>query len=111
MSSTFGSLMNITPLICLSVDSMLGFSCSNEKVTVKFYCNTVQFVVPLCAIPGLYTSLMESLLMCEQNDEAIPLVVSSSIDSALLQVFYWFPLSTIFMQLVGSLFYAKSDAQ
>jgi hypothetical protein len=47
MCLTFGSLMNITPLIRLSVESMLGFSCSHEKGTVKFRCKTVQSVVPL----------------------------------------------------------------
>jgi hypothetical protein len=47
MSSTSGYLMNITPLIHLSVESMLGFSCSNEKVTINFFCNVLKFVVPL----------------------------------------------------------------
>jgi hypothetical protein len=54
MSSNFGSLMNITPLICLSVESMLGLSCSNEKVTVKFCCNIVQSVVPLHNSSSIY---------------------------------------------------------
>jgi hypothetical protein len=47
LSSNSIYLMNITPLICLSVEAMLGFSFSNEKVTVNFYCNIFQFVVPL----------------------------------------------------------------
>jgi hypothetical protein len=42
-----GYLMNITPLIHLRVASMLGFSCSNEKVTVKLSCNVIHVVVPL----------------------------------------------------------------
>jgi hypothetical protein len=40
-------LMNITPLIRLRTASMLGFTCSNKKVIVKFYCNVLHVVVPL----------------------------------------------------------------
>jgi hypothetical protein len=47
MSSTSGSLMNITRLICLSDASMLGFSCSNDKVDVKLCYSTFHLVVPL----------------------------------------------------------------
>jgi hypothetical protein len=39
---------NITPLICLRVASMLGFSCSNEKVAAKLCCNTIHCVNILC---------------------------------------------------------------
>jgi hypothetical protein len=78
MSSTFGSLMNITPMICFSVASMLGFSCSNEKVTVNFYCNIVQLVVPLCSSCSVY-QFVGCPLMCERNGDAIPLLSSFSI--------------------------------
>jgi hypothetical protein len=46
INSISGSLMNITPLLHLRVVSMLGFSCSNEKVVVNFCCNVLH-VVPL----------------------------------------------------------------
>ena len=52
---------------------MLGFSCSNEKVTVKLCCNVVQVVVL-----GLCNSLPVCPLECVSNDEVIPLGVSSS---------------------------------
>jgi hypothetical protein len=54
MSSTSGSLMNITPLICLSATSMLGLSCSNEKVNVKLCFSIVQLVVPLRSSWSVY---------------------------------------------------------
>jgi hypothetical protein len=47
INSISGSLMNITPLIHLRAVSMLGFSCSNEKVIVKLCCNVLHVVVPL----------------------------------------------------------------
>jgi hypothetical protein len=47
LNCTYGYLMNITPLIHLRVVSMLGFSCSNEKVIEIFCCNIVYVVVPL----------------------------------------------------------------
>jgi hypothetical protein len=47
INSISSSLMNITHLIHLRAASMLGFSCSNEKVIVNFYCNILHVVVPL----------------------------------------------------------------
>jgi hypothetical protein len=47
INSISGFLMYITPLIFLRVESMLGFSCLNEKVIVKFCCNVPHVVVSL----------------------------------------------------------------
>jgi hypothetical protein len=54
ISSTSGSLINITPVIYLSVASMLGFSCSNEKVIVNLCCSIVQLIVPLRSSWSVY---------------------------------------------------------
>jgi hypothetical protein len=55
INSIYVSSLNITPLIHLRAASMLGFSCSNEKVIVSSVAMSSMLKF-LYAIPHLYAS-------------------------------------------------------